>query len=157
MLSLLSPCSRSLQSVLKRFHASTPSSPSLSLFLSYSFLCTWPWLFPHCCVFPSPPLWQLHINHSHIPRKTASPAFLHSLPFILPISLSLSLFSFTPLLSFPPHTWFLTSHEISICAHATKMVSPFSRSCHAISCGLFCQKVLHSLRCHPNGSESDLF
>lgn len=102
----------------------------ISRFLSplpYSFLSTWPWLFPHRCGFPSPPLWQLPINHFYIHRKSAFLPFL-SLSLILHVFfLSLITLSLPPLFS---HSSFSTSHQISIYAHATKMASPFSQLCH---------------------------
>ena len=86
MLSPLSPCTHSFFLTLYRLswnlsYLHAIISFSFPLSLSYSFLCTWPWLFPHGCGFPSPPLWQLHINHFYIHRKTASFTSLHSISF----------------------------------------------------------------------------
>lgn len=112
---------------------------STSVSLSYSFLCTWPWLFPHRHSFPRPPLWQLHINHSHIPRKTASSCS------ILP----------TPLTPHPAfHTCFLSSHQIS--KHARATLHPPSQSCHFDD--YFAKrkekkKIWHLLQRHSQGSD----
>lgn len=85
---LLTVCSRSWNLfMLLCHHLCFPPS------LAYPFLCTWPWFFPHRCGFPSPPFWQLHINHSYIPRKTVFlPSVCLFLLYILYIFISPFLF-----------------------------------------------------------------
>lgn len=126
---------------------------SLFLSLSNSFLCTWPRLFPHRCSFSFPPLWQLHINHSYIPSKTAFFASLHSVAFSFFHFASLSLrHTFTSPCSLISSS-FPTSRQISVYVCATKMVSPFAQLCQVIICRKCCTK---SFACSTSGTAENL-